>query len=169
MKDFINDRKIYARKAIALKNRKKALTEKIDKEIERHRKSCNHELMFLIYSEMKDNNFYYFPRLYCYRCGRSIILGKLNNKNYSNIIDCSNIIDKIFPKYVNDKYKTCFINAVIDKVVITFDPTNYKELASICKSINDKLLEDIDNVNSYSDLMEKFNNLILLKKKSLKK
>lgn len=169
MKNFTKEREMYLKRKIELEKRKKCLTKKIDKEIEQHKHSCAHHQLFLIHYEKKDENTIYFPRLYCYNCGRVLALRKLNNQEYTNIVNSMSIVSKFIPTYIDDKYKICIINEAVDSIVLNTIPNSYEELTRTCKSINEKLLESLEDIHSFNELQEKFKKLIAGKKKSLKK
>lgn len=169
MKDFTKDREIYLKRKRELERKRNFLTRRIDKEIEQHKKSCEHQLLFLLHYEKKDGNTIYFPRLYCYNCGRVLVLRKLDNQEYTNIVNSMPIVSKYIPYYVDDKYKICIINEAVDNIVLNTMPTSYEELTRTCKSINEELLQSLEDIHSFNELQEKFKKIITGKKKSLKK
>lgn len=167
MKDFEKDREYYINKRNELINRKKMLVSRIDNEIKKLDSICGHEVMFLVhYEEVKKTK--YFIRSYCYLCGRVIFIKKLDNNDYSNIVNVYPIITKFIPKYVDDSFKICVINEVVKSIINNFNPKSSEELVYLCKDINNILLSKIDNINSFKELQSEFINCVNEKKKSLK-
>lgn len=158
MKDFTKEREIYQNKKKELETKRKKLTSKIDKEINKLNNKCGHSMLFLIHYE-ETNNTKYFIRAYCYSCGRTISIRKLENDNYTNLIDVYPIISKFIPNYVEDKYKICIVNEAVDKIVKTFNPKSYEELTRICKKISNKLLNNIDNIKTFEQLQKQYKSL----------
>ena len=168
MRDLTQDREVYQNKKRELEIRKKKLTSKIDKEIEFLDNKCGHNILFLLHYETKDK-IKYFIRGYCYGCGRIISIRKLEDENYTNLIDTLPIISKFIPKYVKDSYKICVINEAVDSIVRNLKIDNYEDLRRVCVNINNILLNEINDINSFSNLQSRFKELVQSKKKSLKK
>ena len=109
MKDFTKEREKFLNKRKELEEKKRRLTKNIDKEIRELDNMCGHNVMFLIHYE-KVKKTKYFVRSYCYLCGRTILIKKLNDENYNNLIDVYPIVTKFIPSYVSDSFKICIIN-----------------------------------------------------------
>ena len=168
MKEFSKEREKFLNKRKELEEKKRKLTKNIDKERRELDNMCGHNVMFLIHYE-KVKKTKYFVRSYCYLCGRTILIKKLNDENYNNLIDVYPIVTKFIPSYVSDSFKICIVNEAVDSIVRNFNPASYTELASLCKEINNKLLSSINNINSFSDLQNEFINISEEKRKALSK
>ena len=79
------------------------------------------------------------------------------------------IVSKEIPTYIDDKYKICIINEAVDSIILNTITTSYEEITRTCKSINEELLESLEDIHSFNELQEKFKKIITGKKKSFKK
>lgn len=147
--DLIKEKEELLKQKRILESKKKRITKGIDKKMNSLDKKCGHSLLFMYYYE-ENNNVKYFPRVYCYRCGKVLVLKPIY-KEFTNIIDVSKIVSKFMTSYIDENSKLSYIDGIIEYIIKSKNIANYKELERVCKSIFNNINNNIDNINSYKE------------------